>query len=522
MYKAIIMDDDPIVRKGLQTMIDWESYGFVICSSSRDGVEGLEQIERYQPDLVLTDIQMPGLNGLEMLHRVRNRFPDMQVIIVTGFRNFDYAREALQLGVLEILLKPTPLEDLKKTVEKAALKIGEAKKKELESLQIRREHEEHYHMLAEERLRSLALGLQDYEPKDDEPLKVLGENLFPLRILLIDPVTQEGIQTVHLPPDFITTLTGALPENCQVIPFQQNPRRSAFLLHNRIPDLTEMESWAESFIAEIKSSSAILLSLSLSSPLTSWKDLREGYRETESLMGLSFLYGKGRLLFPRQVRETISSQAEFEEQQSYILEKIKKGDLPSLREFFAREDLFWSSRQEERQLKRRFVSLLNQMIQIREFYQLSLHDEWDPVQMIDRIMNAHSVDHILSNMVPFILSCTEEIYCILNQEKSDYVERAKDFMKENFREEITLQQTADYACVSIFYLSRLFKQNEGISFNAYLNRIRMDEAKQLLKNTQLKAYEIGERVGISDPYYFSKLFKKMEGMTPSQYRKGSS
>lgn len=524
MYKAIIMDDDPIVRKGLQTMIHWETYGFEICGSSRDGLEGLDQIERFKPDLVLTDIQMPGMNGLEMLHKVRDRYPAMQVIIVTGFRNFDYAREALQLGALEILLKPTRLEDLQQTVEKAADKLRQQESKEQESLKIQREHEEHHLMLAGESLRNLALGLQDYSPEEGEKLKKLGTKLLPSYILMADYRSSEEEAPLLHPVEMVSAINTAFSEEFTLIPFQQNPHRSAFLLtsHGEITEMDEIKNRSEKLIADLEGKKDVLLSLALSSPLKSWEELRARYNEAESLMGYRFLYGSSHLLSPQPLKEDQPQSDTFEEQQEELLEKIKKGDLPRVRAFFQRDDLFWSYRQEERELKRRFVAILNHMHQIREFYELSLEDEWDPVQMIDRIMHALTVDQILSSMIPWIISCTEEIYCILNQEKSDYVERAKEFMKENYREDITLQQTADYACVSIFYLSRLFKQNEGISFNSYLNRVRMDEAKQLLINTRLKAYEIGEKVGIPDPYYFSKLFKKMEGLTPSQFRKGES
>lgn len=117
MYKVVIVDDEPIIVEGISKVIPWERYGCHVIATAGSGMEGLEVIRQHKPDIVISDIAMPGLNGLKMIAALRVEFPDMLISILTGYRNFDYAQEAIRLGVTRFLLKPSNLEDLEEAVK---------------------------------------------------------------------------------------------------------------------------------------------------------------------------------------------------------------------------------------------------------------------------------------------------------------------------------------------------------------------------------------------------------------------
>lgn len=522
MYKAVIIDDDPIVRKGMTMMIDWNSLGFTICATARDGEEGLEIINQCQPDLVITDIQMPGLNGLEMVDDLKDSFPDLEVIIITGFRNFDYARQALKLGVREILLKPTRLEELVNAVN---LVIGELKEKELLKIQRKiqeKEDQQHKSLMQQRLLADLALGLRRCEDSCREELRKQGIPESSFLLFVTECFSDNQDNMISSRKAVVQIFKDFSHEGLFFLPFRQDKTHTVFLALFRNEELAAREELRDILgqgIAIIKANLGISLTAAISSAGRIWNDLREKYQEAMTLMEMTFLYGRGKILEkPSFAGKSISEKIQGK-QEKRLLKLIKEGDREELKSFLTSECFSFYHEGGEREIKRFYSNLIHRIHEIRQSYQLPHDDEWKPVTWIDRIMHAETADEVQSLLVHYSLASAEEIFCVLNQGKVDYVDKAKEFLKQNFHQDITLQQVSEYVCVSSYYLSRLFTQNEGISFSNYLNQLRIDEAKKLFFNTELKSFEIGERVGIHDPYYFSKLFKKIEGVSPSQYKK---
>lgn len=524
MFKVVIIDDDPIIRKGLSMMINWQDLGFEICATARDGKEGIEILHRHQPQLLISDIQMPGMNGLEMIELIRKSYPDMQVIIVTGFRNFDYARKALKLGVLEILLKPTCLEELVETLHQASgliTQIDEDRHLEKQRVQESRQNL----FIRQQRLfKEYALGLKTFSANSKKELEKTGLTENPYCLMLTQCRSDQEDREGMFQKAIAQVLGDFSSEKIQITSFRQDRHLSGFMAifkDTKIEDcdISALKEILQQAIEILRSNLGIVVNVMLSSASSEWKDIRDRYKEAEGLSGMTFLYGKEGILLSPSAMEEVPEEIDRESQQNRFLEWIKEGKQDELRTFFDSRNPFWCNLLDEREIKKLFSSIIHRIFDIRMLYLLPEDEAWEPVSWIDRIMHSETLDDALSLLSSYSIGSAEEIFGLLHQGKSDYVDRAKEFIKQNYHQELTLQQTADYACISSFYLSRLFKQNVGISFSSYLNQQRIEEAKILLERTELKFFEIGERIGVPDPYYFSKLFKRMEGVTPSQFKK---
>ena len=138
MFKVLIIDDEPIIRKGLKNIINWKNYECEVCGEAVDGHEGSELIQKYLPDIIITDIKMPEIDGLSMIREIKSKVPDSKIIILTGYRDFDYVHEALKLGAFDFLLKPSKIEELTAVIAKAVkeLKFQRDKVEELEKLNV--------------------------------------------------------------------------------------------------------------------------------------------------------------------------------------------------------------------------------------------------------------------------------------------------------------------------------------------------------------------------------------------------
>lgn len=162
MLKVLIIDDEEMIREGLRKAIDWTSLGCEIIGEAEDGDEGIEMVDTLKPDIVITDIRMPGLSGLEMISRIKELKYDCMTIIITGFRDFDYAQEAIRLGAFRLLVKPTKSEDIINVIKEAASEIKRKRESEKEFITMRKKVKEFY-------------GLKDHS--EDAEVPVSGENL---------------------------------------------------------------------------------------------------------------------------------------------------------------------------------------------------------------------------------------------------------------------------------------------------------------------------------------------------------
>jgi len=507
MFKAIIVDDEHFIRERLVTMIPWEEYDLEVAGVAEDGAGALELIERISPDIVISDIRMPDMTGLEMIARAKAVRPDVRYIVLSAFGEFEYARRALQLGVTDYLLKPTKPEELLQVLLKQVDYLSRLK------VQQQRVRRNQYY---EESIRSQyiqALILGDHPGYDwrEECAQVGLEWMLKgeLRLFLVtlegqgtgDKSAQFAVQNVmyELLSEYEAACATRLSFGKWLTVFGGSSSDEELLgvarrLRDGIDRYTKMKVH-------------IMISEAGQSPL----ELSRLFWETEKLME----YSGGNAEEPiRFMQPTDREQAyvQWTKAMDELIQGMLEGDAEQVVRWL--NQLALSFPEWELEAARRWC--FEWLTTIREHVQTggdSVLPDTDDLKM--RIAGQSKIKDLLQLF-------THEIHHLIQRRHGKGAHRLIRVVlrriEEQFDQDIQLTLLAENLGISPVYLSELFKQQTGTTFRAHLLRVRMAAAIRLLKDPTLKVYEVSYKVGYSKVEHFVKLFKKEYGMTPSEYR----
>ncbi len=503
-HKVLLIDDEPIIRKGLKNIIDWEQFDCEVCGEARDGFEGLKMIEELEPDIVFTDIKMPEMTGLEMLAELSPAQSMVKYIMLTGFRDFEYVKEALILGAFDFILKPTKLADINKVVGRAVKELDMQKHKSDVEETLKTRYEQNLPLLREKFLYDIMMGIV---ANSDEIKRVKGELGVDIKdfIMLLVTTDYNGKQALNY--GAMQTLSEMLGEEYNVIPVGVSSKESVFIVE--LPEDTELLYGKCLQLQKMMSKSLNMhISISVSEPAAGLEKILMCYSQCKRAKNLGGILGEEAFVLYSDIKgnDIKHTDARLVGMGRLIVESLTSGAqdadtscINNLEAEIMRRDKVG---EEERKIVLNIVSNM-----LREMPEMELkHDrEEDIVSLIGQIRNIYesaanaSIETGRSNMKLVL-------------------KKAVDFLEENYCNPITLRQVADSVYVSPFYISRLFSRQLGKTMTEYLNGIRIKNACELLKDVEYKVYQIGEMVGIPDAHYFSRIFKKHIGMTPTEYR----
>lgn len=400
MYRVAVVEDQVFIANTIANMIRKESEEFEICGIYHDGRDFLDNTEGNPPDIVITDIKMPQMDGLELSEHLANLYPDIKIIILSGYEDFQYARQAIRLGVCNYLLKPCSVQELMETLEKAAEKISLHKKREV--------------------------MLHEYEEFFIDNLPTLRQQA--LISMMFTQDSSVRIEKLHM-----EHLEGPC-ELFLIIPQLEYEDRAdeellLFCCMNILEELLASISGKELFICNHQ--------FVLIAPVH------------------KALSGKNKIC----VNKACST-----------IEKIIRHQV-----------LFYEGKE------------MSGIHQCRESYHSALEQSRNTVFLDD------------SSQV--------------REDSKSVLDKAIQYIQDNYARDISLQDVADASYVSYNYLSTLFTQNLGVNFSVYLSRTRVEKACVLLRRPESKVADVAERVGYSNYRYFNYVFKKLTGYTPSEYRR---
>lgn len=533
MYKLIVVDDEDEVREGIRLKTDWNACGFELAGDYSNGRDALEAVEQLRPDVIITDICMPFMDGLELAQNVALLYRDIRIVIVTGHEHFEYAQQAIKLKVHDYLLKPVNLREITCFLQKM--------KQELDEERLRRED-----------LSLLRLRL-------NESLPLLRERF--LEKIVTTPVREAEIERkfryfqLDLAGPAYVALVADLDENgyreaeanaAQAADYTELHRFAVFNIFEEIfvkerggaafrtrddkiglllsGQSRELEAAAQTaaeqarYAVEKYLRSSVSIGVGRMCQLRS--ELRQSYQEACSALEYRFLYGRGRVLSNQDVE--YGKQGEragynvFEKKLIAAL-KTGKADLVSeeLEEGFNQLRRAASPPRRCYASAHRLLVVLMNMVTDAGFDDEELFGE-DPFSQIPPIQ---TIDD-LQNWLDF--NC-RRVIAFLSEQRAGLsawqVQQATAYIEQHFSDpELALGQVCQHVYLSASYFSALFKQHTGSTFVEYVTRLRIGKAKELLALTCLKSYHIASRVGYADPQYFSVIFKRMTGFTPKEYR----
>ncbi|MBQ8814517.1 MAG: response regulator [Lachnospiraceae bacterium] len=523
MYTVLIVEDEILVSAGLKSMVSWSDMNMVIVGEARNGKQGLEMYREKKPDLILTDIKMPVMDGLSMITQIRKEDSQTKIIVLTGYEDFELVREAFMLGISDYILKlkmlPEEMETvIRKVYDELLLGGTQMHKNDDKEEEINRVNENRI------RLRDYILhavsGAEEIKPVMGA-LQVKEDDLFVgvMEIAQTSPKTRDGCHTEEVEQVILSLVRNILSEYDGGEIFRG--KGAEYLLVANVPDggqpektefLLDMLSRIQTAIQAYINCSVVLGSSSLSDDCG---ELRRLYKEAERALAEARLYGEGISVFGEK-----DYRCPYEE----ILTAFETrfvgldGIGEDYRRKIQREITFMKKIKNPRRE-------LIQEILIRWFHQASTDGGIMKEEMfkfvlngVDRIREARSLREMLAAFEECLLSLIQSMKDtkIVRREVAEVVKYIQDHYWD---EELSISLAAQAVALNKDYLSNLFKKETGISFSDYVNLQRIKKAQELLTGTHLRTYQIAQQVGFQDESYFSRVFKKIVGMRPGEYRK---
>jgi len=520
MYRIVFADDEHIVREGISTRVGWGENGFELCAVCSNGREVLDYLEDNEVDVLLSDISMPLLDGLAVCREVSQRYPDTMLLLLTGYDQFEYAQEALKYQVRSFLLKPITAAELENVLAEVKLDLDRKTAIRKEQAELRARLAESLPVLKERFLHRLVLGqlTADVMRRRASELQWEDHNGHYRTVIVDVPPGWDEISRLGF-----TEAVGSLLSRKDELFFNAEENIVLLLQDGSGQDL---ESRTSALAPGILRSSGRVgkapVSVALGEIVDNVGAIQRSYDGARRALGHARLLG-----LPHVVSASdVSSMESIEVNRFHELARALVGALRQANRNAAIEILDGVSAQ----LGQHYVEpeSADAYLSRIQFLLLDFVDELIlgpgdlmPANVAELLYPRHftTVPEALAHYRTVI----ERVLDILEQRRTDAVTsrmaRAEDVIRVRHAESgLSLQDVCDEVFLSVSQFSALFKEQTGKTFVEYLTNVRIEHAKDLLRTTDLRTYEIAERVGYSDPRYFTYVFKKMTGMTSSEYR----
>ncbi|MCU6791096.1 response regulator [Paenibacillus sp. WQ 127069] len=510
MLKVMIVEDEDIVREDIKHLIDWEQHGFEIIAEARNGGEGLRICMEQNPDVIITDIKMPVMGGLEMIDTILQIRKSKKIILLTSYGDFDFARQAIQLGIHSYVLK----HELD----------GSLLIQELNKLKQQMQEEESVGYLA--RREQLRMYLKRMESMIDDAGMIVTDDLFRWKgrtgilIMGFDFLHPDQEYTENRPAavdrktfiDFMYARSSDEVES-EVVDMYDNE----YIIFYRIPERSSELSIFEysSHLANhlqslINKAFSRKISVAIGPVFENQRDIRESLKKTRELYALR-IFRKGSSLLV-QTHKQLDKQSLL----SSIDHKLKE-----IQEHLKHEQYGLANEGIDELFTRLLVALediaalksgILELIRLINLKAIPKHGTpmIEPFDALSEIQQLGSVYQIAEWFQHRVMKLEEES----NSKYSKKIRELLQYIHANYAKDITLNEIADRMGFSLIYTSQLFKKEVGVSFITYLTQYRIEKARELLASGHYKVYEVSSMVGYQTVQYFSKTFKKVTGLSP--------
>lgn len=534
--KVFLVEDEMVIRRGIKNSIDWEKEGYIFCGEASDGELAYPMIIKEKPDILITDIRMPFMDGLELCKLVKKELPNIKILILSGYDEFDYAKEAIRLGVTEYLLKPISSGKLLEALNGVSESIRREKedkdlvRKYMEEMRENTEHEKQkfFEQMIAGNL-SMADALETGK-KYEMNLSAGMYNLLLFRFTLGKENRKSG-ELLGEAEYAIEKLTERLE---YVFEFQRGVEGWAFLLMaDNEEQMSERVKELSKDLEEImKNYSTIAYFGGIGQPVARLRELEESFREAERALAARFTMELNRIISVEDIRMAqnvdtlddieITSFGEIEKTRTMLEKFLNNGAEDEIDEFV---DVYINELPEENLksvLMRQYI-IMDAYIVMMSFCEKIEGIEGEMQAQSEELKNSMKTIQTLEEIKNYIRMLLKKIIgvrdTISGRRYSDIIEIAKDQIRKTYMsDEISLNTIAAEVGMSPSYFSSIFSKEMGKTFVEYLTEIRMDRAKELLLCSSMKTSEIGYEVGYKDPHYFSYIFKKTQNCTPKEFR----
>lgn len=533
-YKILIVDDEEEVRSSIMRKMKWELLGYELVGDAENGEDALEKVRLLAPDVVLTDIKMPYMDGLTLAKHIKRERSSTEIIIFSGFDDFEYAQQAIKLGVIEYILKPVNVEELTEILAKVKLKMDEriAEKRNIQSLRLDYQRmlpvlKEHFlGDLVQGRLKEAAI-LEEFNQLNlrvkDGPswivatthieMPLIEEDTYKLNLHYeanLIPLSVEQMICEKLEGDFRFETFGTATGTCILCAIHTKQEMELFM------------NTLNQVCLDCKKILELNVTIGLGKAYTRANAIKDSYDEAKNALGYRTTIGSSMVIYISDVEVMNGGVLRFDEQ--------SEGELIYAIKFEGKEEIIQVVEKLMNKMKQARVhtsqhqvyvmAIIHSMMEMAQKYELEANQIWgreDYFKVMGRMLTIESMQN-------FIINSALSIHENMNQERHDTMKQliveAKKYITEYFSNpDLSVEMVCEHLHISQAYFSTLFKKETGQTYISYLTEVRLNKAIELLNKTEDKTYIIASKVGYIEPNYFSYVFKKKFGIAPSRYQR---
>lgn len=536
LYRIILVDDEEEARTSIIKKINWEEAGFQVIGDAENGQDAFEKIEAMEPDVVLTDIRMPYMDGLTLAERVRQRYPSIKIVIFSGFDDFEYAKQAIKLNVIEYILKPVNVEELTAILKKIKNSLDHeiAQRRNVDLLR------EHYRrslpIIREQFLNDMIhrkISQEEIQEKlEDYGIDILHAKKWVVSVIEVEKEEIRGEKRLSLhqeeeliPISVRQLIQEMLQDTCRMALFT-SPQETEQVLIAAIDEggtQTGLINVLGDVCKEAKRVLEVPITIGIGQGAMSLTEISTSYRQAMDALGYKAMIGTGGTIYINDVEPMNPGKLVWDgRDESELFAAVKFGPEEKIRA--AVEEITQRMERAKVHVSQRrifILSVTNSIIRMVQQYELDspeMAGGWE-----NKIQEWMESGFKKEDFGSWLTQTSLWINQAMNQERESsmkqIIQEAKRYIQENYPDpELSVEKLCRHLHMSPAYFSTMFKKETGQTYIAYLTEVRLNKAVELLNKTDDKTYVIASKVGYQEQNYFSYVFKKNFGVSPSKYR----
>ncbi|MFD0716615.1 response regulator [Paenibacillus sp. GCM10027626] len=531
MYDIIIVDDEAVIREAILELIDWNSHGFNCVAHCENGIEALELAVKLRPAVVLTDISMPFMDGLEMARRLAEEHPRCRIVFLTGYDDFEYARQAVKLKADDYMMKPITAAELRALLDKIRNELDEERSRLEDMGRLRRQLNESLPLLRERFLERLATSGMSKEEADERlayfDIGISGTDYI---VLAIDPDhfrVHDNADDHELLRFAVYNIVQELAHRqAQSAVFRSREERVMTIVSGVDAGGSGLEERAQQLAEEIREAAEtyldITVTVGIGRKVGDLRELGRSSRDAVTALDYRLLLGNNRVISisdmeGRESARTVDTARWEKKLISGIRTGTEEEVETAISEIFCHlQHVFPAIDRCYIQIQKIILALIQTVVELGGSEADAFGPQANPLTDIYAFTK-------LGDIEDWLKAASRSAIRSVAAARTDYSHmqmlQAETYIREHYDDpDLSLKMICQHLHMSASYFSLMFKQHTGQTFVEFLTAHRIGKARELLKFSDLKTYEIAEKVGYRDPHYFSMLFKKTTGQTPKEHR----
>ena len=528
LYDILVIDDEEWIRNGIISKIKKYHFEFSNILEADNGENAIEIIENYKPHIVITDIRMPCLDGIQLIEKVKPLYPKTKFIIVSGYAEFEYAEQAINMGVSGYLLKPIHKSNFIKTMKSVLDELDHEKEVKIIKRSVEDLERSKQKLLLERSINEIFHSAK--EGRQDKEIHLPGSGDGYKYILILVNIdgssyyqSEFKYEDRNLVRFSLNNIIDELNENYNALKITNYKDKNQLFIILKDTNMEKLKKNSDKLVFDIYNKATRFLKISITLAISSIQSKvnEKLYKDTKKAFDLRLIHGNNRI-YRIEDAET-KRNFTFPDNKLHLLGKyIQFYDVKNIKIIL--EYIFLIEHYKEASgahIRSIFTEVMNVFLKACSKLGLDIDDKIDPALLTGQIFDSFSsMDDIVNYLYTAIVDMlqTDEQSNFIANKCQDMVCRVIRFIKTYYREDLTVKRIAREFSINPNYLSTILKNETGKTVLQYLTCIRMNNACELLKNTDANISEISQTVGYHDPPYFSRVFKKVMGIPPLEYR----